>query len=171
MQRTIFAILAILAAGPLSAACDEFDFWIGSWEIDQKILRADGTWAELPARTKVRSALDGCALVESWEGEVEFFWEGMKKPERMTGLSVRSFDPKAGIWRIYWMDSRNPRFGEFQGTFRDGVGEFFRESDAIVSRIRFSEVTEQSVRWELAISRDGRKTWRPVWVMNMQRNH
>ena len=105
------------ALGQEQGPCDTpearaFDFWIGDWKIDQRILQQDGTWLELPAKTSVSKALDGCALVEHWEGEVLFFWEGMKEPEPMKGFSIRTYDPETEHWQIHWMDTRSPRFAE-----------------------------------------------------------
>lgn len=151
-----------------------FDFWIGDWEIRQKILRPDGSWIELPARTSVRPALDGCALVEEWTGEVLFFWEGMTKQEAMKGFSVRTYDSRTGQWSIHWMDTRSPHFGSpYVGMLRDGRGEFFREWETPqgrrVGRITFFAIRADSVQWALAVSSDGRRTWQTLWTMAMSR--
>jgi len=151
-----------------------FDFWIGEWDITQKILRQDGSWLELPARTSVTASLDGCALIERWSGEVLFFWEGMERPETMKGLSVRAHDPESNAWNIHWMDTRSPRFGSpYVGTFAAGRGEFFREWETPqgprVGRITFSEIRKNTVNWALAISTDERRTWQTMWTMAMRR--
>ena len=54
-------------ANPTCAAPEarQFDFWLGDWAIEQRILRQDGSYAEFPARTSVRPAAAGCALVEA----------------------------------------------------------------------------------------------------------
>ena len=152
-----------------------FDFWIGEWDITQKILRQDGSWLELPAGTSVTASLDGCALIEHWQGEVLFFWEGMKQPEPMKGLSVRAYDSESGTWNIHWMDTRAPRFGSpYVGTFKGGRGEFFREWETPqgprVGRITFSEIRKDTVNWALAISTDERRTWQTIWTMAMRRS-
>jgi len=152
----------------------EFDFWIGDWIIRQKILRQDGTWLELDAKTSVSPALDGFALVEHWEGEVQFFWEGMQSVEPMKGLSVRSYDVQSGKWIIHWMDTRTPHFGaSYTGNFSKGKGEFFREWETPqgkrMGRITFSDITPDSVYWELAISGDEGQTWSTIWMMDMSR--
>jgi len=157
-----------------SSAAHAFDLWIGNWRIQQKFLRQDGTWLELPAKTSVSPALDGRALVEHWQGEVQFFWEGMESVEQMQGLSVRSYDPKTEKWYIHWMDSRTPRFNTpYVGNFVTGRGEFFREWETPqgkrIGRITFSDITTDSVHWELAVSSDDGHTWRAIWVMNMDR--
>lgn len=162
-----------------TASCDapqarEFDFWIGDWAIDQRLRARDGSWIRLPAKTSVSSILDGCAILERWEGEVQFFWEGMEAPEPLEALSVRAYDPASGSWRIHWMDTRSARFGEpFVGGFDEGRGEFRRTTSSPdgerVSRIVFRQITQGSVHWELAVSSDGGQTWRPLWIMEMRR--
>lgn len=151
-----------------------FDFWVGEWTIRQQILREDGTYLELPAKTSVSVALDGCALVEYWEGEVQFFWEGMEKPEKMKAISVRAYEPRTEQWRIHWMDTRSRRFDTpYVGDFADSRGEFYREwttqEGARVGRIVFSSIARDSVSWSLAVSSDGRQTWTPIWLMEMRR--
>ncbi|KAA0226049.1 hypothetical protein EDS67_21025 [candidate division KSB1 bacterium] len=157
-----------------SAEARQFDFWLGEWNIVQEILQADGTWLKLDAATKVSRALDGCALLESWEGKVLFFWEGMKTAELLRGMSVRAYDAEKKKWSLHWMDTRHPQFAVFEGSFANGIGTFLRATTTAqhqprLTRIMFSEITASSVRWELAISTDAGANWQPLWVMNMQR--
>lgn len=152
----------------------QFDFWLGDWDIDQNILQADGTWLELSAKTHVEKDLEGCALIEHWEGKVQFFWEGMKKPEPMHGLSVRAYDPESNRWRIHWMDTRHPKFGTFEGGFSDSVGTFLKSSTGsdgkpLLTRIMFSDISHDAVTWTLAVSRDNGEQWQSLWIMDMRR--
>lgn len=158
-----------------SSTAHAFDFWIGNWRIQQKILRQDGSWLELPAKTRVSPVLDGRALVEHWQGDVQFFWEGMQSIESINGLSVRSFDSESGKWYIHWMDSRSPRFGTpYSGNFVEGKGEFFRDWETPqgkrIGRITFSYITADSVHWDLAVSSDEGSTWAVLWIMDMERD-
>jgi hypothetical protein len=151
-----------------------FDFWVGKWNIRQQILREDGTYLELPAKTSVSVALDGCALVEHWEGEVQFFWEGMERPELMKAISVRAYDPRTKKWYIHWLDTRRRYFDTpYVGDFADSRGEFYREwstpQGARVGRITFSNASPDSVSWSLAVSSDGRRSWTTMWMMEMAR--
>lgn len=151
-----------------------FDFWIGNWRIEQHILQQDETWLALKAKTSVLPALEGCALIEHWEGKVQFFWEGMQQPERMTGLSVRAYDPQTEKWYIHWMNTRTPHFGgAYAGNFKDGRGTFTREWETPqgkrLGRITFSEIMPQSVTWELAVSGDDGQDWTTLWIMKMER--
>lgn len=157
-----------------SSAAHAFDFWIGDWRIQQKILRQNGTWLELPAKTSVSPVLDGRALIEHWEGSIQFFWEGMQSVEPIKGLSIRSYDYETRKWYVYWMDSRTPNFGiPYVGNFVDGQGEFYREWETPQGkrngRIIFSDIASDSVHWELAVSSDDGYTWTTIWVMDMDR--
>jgi hypothetical protein len=173
------ALGAIAPFAAISAECSspdyhQFDFWIGQWDIKQKILKADGTWFEAGARTNVSPILGGCAIMEEWHGDVFFFWEGMEKPEPLKGFSVRAFDGKTNQWTISWMDTLHLRFSEFEGTFRDGRGEFFRkrpneQKKETITRITFSDITPASVHWDLAVSTDDGQSWKTLWIMQMTR--
>jgi hypothetical protein len=151
-----------------------FDFWVGDWNIRQQILREDGTYVELPAKTSVSVVLDGCALIEYWEGKVEFFWERMEKPELMKAISIRAYEPRTMKWYIHWMDTRSRHFDTpYVGDFTDGRGEFYREwttpEGTRIGRIAFSNVPPDSVSWNLAVSSDERKSWTTMWMMEMRR--
>ncbi len=171
---------AAAASKPLMpTSCDsqtqrQFDFWIGNWRIKQRILRKDGEYIELPASTRVSKILNGCAILERWQGEVQFFWEGMTAPQAMTAISVRAVDPDTGHWRIHWMDSRTPRFGvPYQGGFKGDRGEFTRTvvtaSGTQWGRIVFERRDEAHVSWSLSISTDDGAHWRTLWLMEMHR--
>ena len=178
------AIVGVWFATSLSSAqslttCEDaqarvFDFWVGDWDIRQSILREDATFVTLPAKTSVSLVLDGCALVEYWEGHVQFFWEGMQEPEPMKAISVRAYDPRRSEWNIYWMDTRSRRFDTpYVGNFAGDRGDFYREWETpegrSVGRIRFSHVLPDSVNWSLAVSSDGRQNWTTIWSMEMRR--
>lgn len=153
----------------------DFDFWIGDWQIDQRIRDAHGGWLEFAAETSVAPALGGKALIEHWRGRVQFFWEGMESPAEMVGLSVRAFDEQSEEWKIYWMDSRHPVFGEpYSGTFRAGEGTFVRswlseDGQPRQGRIRFRNIQADSVHWDLAVSTEGAQDWSVLWIMEMRR--
>lgn len=162
-----------------SSACNsseahQFDFWIGKWKIDQKIIQKDSTWLETKAHTSVSPTLGGCALEEHWSGNVKFFWLGMKDIKPMKGFSIRYYNPKEKVWYINWMDNFGLKLRcGMKGNFNDGRGEFFTERDSPdgkqFSRITFSDIKKNSVHWELAISNDNKKSWVTYWIMDMKR--
>ncbi len=162
-------------AHPEAAPCDspearQFDFWLGDWQVHQRIRQSDGAWLSLPARTSVTREVEGCALLERWSGEVQFPWEGMGRPEPEWGLSIRSYDAKEGVWRIFWMDTRHPEFGDpFVGRFRGDRGEFLRDAgEKSRTRIVFTREADGSVLWELAVA-NAANGWDTLWTMEMRR--
>ena len=99
----------------------------------------------------------------------------MQKPEPMEGLSVRAYDPQTQKWYIHWMDTRRPYFETpYSGGFDGKRGEFFRtwktSEGERMGRITFSNISADSVDWELAISKDEGKSWSALWTMHMQRS-
>ena len=93
----------------------------------------------------------------------------------MTGMAFRFFDPRAGLWSIYWADS--PRLGTLDppvvGTFSGGIGIFERhdrlEGRPLVVRFTWSRVATPAPRWEQAFSPDGGETWETNWIMDFTR--
>lgn len=181
---TAVAATRVHAARPRAAAaafaCDsapyhQFDFWLGSWTVDQEILQRDGTYAHFPAVDRVERAADGCAVIEHWRGIVQFFWDGMTAPDSMHGFSVRSFDPAHGTWSILWLSSRHDALTQpFTGTFTAGRGTFTKrvpQADGTnsISRIVFAPVNPDMVEWSIATSSDGGTSWRTVWRMHFRR--
>ena len=156
-----------------SSKTQQFNFLIGNWNIQQKILQQNCNWLELSAKTSVAPTLDGYALIEHWEGETLLFWEGMDRVETRKGLSLRAYDPNADKWNIYWMDTQNRFFRPtYSGNFIDGKGQFFGEEQTpegkVIGRITFSNIMSDSVHWDFALS-NREEGWKTLWVMKMQR--
>lgn len=152
----------------------QFNFWIGNWKIKQKILQQDGSWLNLDAKTSVASTLNRQALMEHWEGDVLLFWEGMTQVESRKGLSIRAYDPKIGQWNIYWIDTQNPFFRPtYSGNFTQGKGVFFGQEQMskskVMGRITFSDITQNSVHWDFAIS-NREEEWKTLWIMKMRKD-
>ena len=164
--------LSLPAQGTTSDVHD-FDFWLGDWTIAQRIWSGDADDFEpFSAENQVRSIENG-AVVESFAGNARFFWLGMDEPAPMRGVSVRVFYPDDREWRIFWMDTLDPKFSlPFEGAFSGNVGEFLvtdRPAGRPPSRIRFERQPDDSVDWQLAIrTPDG--GWQPLWFMEFSRN-
>ena len=121
----------------------------------------------------MRAIESGGALLESFEGEVRFFWTGMEEPQRIRGASVRVYDPAARRWRIFWIDTLEGKFGPpFSGAFSGGSGEFLRVDPVggtPPTRIRFMPLSETRVDWDLAIRASEEAGWQPLWSIEFTR--
>ena len=188
MKKILIIVLLLIIIKPILAqqntvpdtiSCDspearQFDFWIGDWNIKQKMLQNDGSWISLDAKTSVKKILNGCALEEYWKGEVKYFWSGMNNSKYIEAISIRYFDTKKMKWHIQWIDNSNLVMGPgFDGNFENGKGVFYSETVTAkgkqISRIIFSDIKKNSVLWKLSISRDEGKIWIDIWLMDMQR--
>jgi hypothetical protein len=139
---------------------------VGSWDIEMASIAPDGGRRALVAEWHFGWALEGRAvqdvlITRSPEGEVIGF-----------GSTVRSFDPKRGLWWVVWQD---PLAGEFS------VLLAYDESDRIVLegqwtigdafrpfRWTFSDITPDSFHWECHILEDG-EDWRLAEEMQARR--
>lgn len=89
------------------------------------------------------------------------------------GVTIRTYDPKTDLWRLYWVDNRFSA-GVIQppvvGRFHDNVGVFegpdtFNGKPIIV---RFTwkvnpKGSKVAATWNQAFSTDGGKTWETNW--------
>lgn len=84
-----------------SALYQEFDFWVGEWDVYPNI--KDASKAPLIAHSRIEKLYGGCAIRENW------------MPLKGTGGgSLNAPDPTTGRWHQYWLDSSGGRV-EFDG--------------------------------------------------------
>ena len=155
---------------PARSSERDFDFWMGSWAIDNRRLRERlagcEDWDEFEATSTVWALPD----VLGNQDEFRTDYAG-----GFVGMSFRFFDPETRQWSIYWADSRRP--GRIDppvvGAFDGDVGTFLSEEEfqgrPITVRFIWSGVTTPTPRWEQAFSEDGGETWETNWVMDFTR--
>jgi hypothetical protein len=145
---------------------DGFDFLLGRWQVDNRVLRPDGRWVTFPSRYEMHKALDGFATIDEWR--LEEPPEGMQP---FVGMTIRLFHPDTQRWSIRWVDTRRmdllpPLFGSFRP---DGSGEFFgeEEDDGELTEIRYvwSDTRTSTPLWEQSVRRRGEQEWVTNWVM------
>ena len=90
-------------------------------------------------------------------------------------ITLRSYDPKAGQWSIWWLDGRYPATLDtpMVGRFENGVGTFYA-NDTLAGRpirVRFLWTLPKPgmPRWEQAFSADAGASWETNWVMEFTR--
>lgn len=157
----------VVAPPDLPQEARQFDFWLGTWDVNLRIVLDDGTWPDSSVRASanVYSVLGGKGVLELWDSEP------------IVGFSLRWFDPESGRW-ILWLDwpgrDRSGSSG-LEGSFRHGRGEFFsrrptEDGGERLARYTFSDITADSLRWDDAYSTDGGKSWSPAWIMEFTRS-
>jgi len=152
----------------LASEARQFDFWIGTWDVNLRVRQEDGSWADQHrAVAHVYPILRGKAVLELWsEDQVE----GIK------GFSVRAFDPSREEWDLWlnWPGPNRSGTSTLSGMFRQARGEFFVESPmgdegSLLTRYTFSDIGPDRLRWDDAYSRDGGATWSHNWIMEFSR--
>jgi hypothetical protein len=147
----------------------DFDFLLGEWRVHHRRVQADSReWVEFDGTCNHRNLIDGSANMDEYLLEVP--------SGHYRAVALRSYDPKTGLWAIWWLDSRypsGPLDPPVKGRFANGIGTFY--SDYLLNgkpmRVRFiwSHITPTSARWEQALSGDAGKTWETNWIMTFRR--
>lgn len=149
-------------------ACDAepfhtFDFWEGDWDVDSSLRLPDGTWHQTTQSWSAEKRVGGCILVDYAEGDFG--------PTPMSGIGTRYYVPAQQQWVITWMSTQAPgQVGQWIGDFEDGVGDFLSAGPGPVrTRIRWHDVTDNTVGWEYAVSQDDGESWVSQWTMQFRR--
>lgn len=173
MELTAFAQGDLRPAKPSAQQLDgqhDFDFEFGDWKIQlkrrSKPLTGSTNWVEYEGTSIVRRVWNGGANL----GELD-----VKGPAgQIQGMSLRTYNPQSRQWHISWCNRADGTVGPpMIGGFKNGRGEFYNQESyngrAIFVRFIFSDITENSFRFEQAFSDDGGKTWEPNWIASFSR--
>ena len=135
-----------------SNAENQFDFWLGEWNV---------TWGEDGKGTNhIERILDGRILQENFIA-----------PD-LHGMSVSSYDPERGRWCQTWVDN-NGTYLDFTGKFEDN--RMILSRDAIVrgqackQRMVWYDIQENQLEWSWERSDDNGKSWRVLWQIHYTR--
>ena len=154
------------------SAPHDFDFLIGSWRVHHRRLKlrlaGNHDWEEFEGTSRLEMTMAGA-------GTVDDNWLDLPGGA-YRAVGIRAYDPKTGLWSIWWLDGRTP-FGDLdppvKGRFVNGVGVFYADDTLRGKpvRVRFiwSNITANSAHWEQAFSPDGGKTWEVNWVTDFSR--
>jgi hypothetical protein len=162
-----FAAIAVLAltlcagAQAQTAPCAspehrQMDFWLGAWDV---------RWDESPSTpagqgtNTITREYGGCVIQEAFDGG--------PATNNLIGHSVSVFHAPLGLWRQTWVDNQGGYFALSGGP----VGEDFvlvntRLADAAPHlRMRFEDITPDSLTWRWQASADGGAIWSDSWVI------
>ncbi|GAB2550323.1 hypothetical protein [Rhodanobacter koreensis] len=89
------------------------------------------------------------------------------------GVTLRTYDPKTGLWRIYWVDNhfsdgmiQPPVIGKFEGNVGVFTGNDTNNGKPVIVRFIWTVNPKGSqvvAKWEQAFSPDNGKTWETNW--------
>ncbi len=146
----------------------DFHFLYGRWAVEHRRLKTRGVgaddWDAFAGTSFTQGLMGGLCNVE--ENDV---------PDRgFQGVAMRTFDPEARRWAIYWVSSLDGRLQPpVFGRFEDGIGLFHGDDvdgDRPVKVVyRWDRITSASAHWSQAFSYDGGQTWETNWTMAFTR--
>jgi hypothetical protein len=139
---------------PPPCAAPEFrqlDFWVGTWDL---------TWEGGGGTNVIDRPYDDCVIREQFDGG------------DFRGMSVSTWDPRAGLWRQTWVDNRGA-YMDFTGGM-DGDRMILArtvesDSGAVHQRMVFRDITGESFTWDWETSRDSGGTWNLRWRIEYRR--
>lgn len=138
-----------------SPEAGQFDFWIGEWDLE---------WGDGHTGTnRIRKALDGCVIVEEFDGTPAI---------ALRGMSVSSHNSRLGQWQQTWVDN--------QGGYLDFVGgirgsrmvlerEAVRDGEKIRQRMVWYDIEADSLKWNWERSKDNGESWEVLWKIHYRR--
>ena len=162
------------AATPLPSLPDaprDWDFLIGRWRVKHRRLRqrlsGNSDWDTFGGTCVNWPVLGGHGNADD---------NVMDLPSgTIRGMGLCARDSGNGDWLSWWIDSRNPSVigPPLRGRFADGIGTFVgaEELDGrrVLTRVQWSKITANSVRWEQASSADGGRQWETNWISEFTR--
>jgi hypothetical protein len=146
----------------------DFDFLIGSWEVENRRLvvrhAASAQWDTFPGHATVRPVLGGLGNVD----EIAF------PTLRWSGATLRLFNRETRQWWIYWANSRDgvlqpPVVGGFTGARGEFFGDDVDEGRPVRVRYVWLRLDEGRARWEQAFAFHATGSWETNWIMELRR--
>lgn len=150
------------------AGMNEFDFFIGRWNVVNRrltnLFAGSEDWETFPGTSTCQPLFQGGGNVD----EIDFPTLGSR------GCTLRLFDVAREEWSLYWASSRTGLlYPPVVGTFTAGRGDFYgddtHEGKPIRAHFIWSDITPTSARWEQEFSADGGTTWESNWIMEFTR--
>lgn len=172
LSSSLVAVAAPSPAGETAQVRDgshDFDFLYGKWKMPNhrlvKRLVGSHEWEDFMSYDEARPLPGGLGNEDFYKTD---YWKGF------VGMTTRTYDPKTGLWRLYWVDNHfsdgvidPPVIGKFDRNV--GVFEGSATYNGIPVIMRFTWTVHEkgskvAASWEQAFSTDGGKTWEVNWT-------
>jgi hypothetical protein len=140
-------------ATPSQEDLTRLDFWLGSWNL---------TWEGGKGLNTIEKTLDGRVVQEHFEA-TEGGMKGFK------GTSISTFNPRDGQWHQAWADNQGGYIDligimdDNQKIFQTTKPRTMPDGTSVIFRMRFYDITENSLTWDWESSPDEGKTWELSW--------
>lgn len=144
-------------SGPCdSPECRQFDFWLGQWHLEWD----DANGNRLTGANVIKSILDGCVILENFNGS---------PGNLLKGMSVSAYDKGTGKWKQTWVDNQGS-YLDFTGGMVNGQMVLSRsvkkKDQAIMQRMIFYNIEKDNLDWKWEISENGGKDFKTMWLIH-----
>ncbi len=134
---------------------NQFDFWLGEWEL---------RWAEdRKGINTITKILDGRVIKESFDGRPSM---------NLVGQSYSVYVEPLGLWKQTWVDNEGS-YLDFTGGFKDGrmtlSREAIRDGKKFLQRMVWHNIEKDRFDWNWERSDDQGATWKTVWKIHYTR--
>jgi hypothetical protein len=166
VAASVYAESPATTAGPaVRDGSHDFDFEMGKWKMHNRRLAkkfaGSHDWVEFDSYSEAHQ-MPG-VIGDEDVYRTDYFKKGF------VGLTYRLYDPRTGLWSIYWVDSLSmqgtflpPVVGKFTGNVGVFEGPDTYDGKSIVVRYTWTVNPKDSpitAHFEQAFSEDGGKTW------------
>ena len=159
---------------PVGDGREDFDFLFGTWRVAARRLTdvldpACAAWHEFPLTAEARPVLAGLGNQDSYHGE------SGPGGRPFDGMTLRLFDPRTRVWRIWWGSTSNPGHLDppMQGRFANGRGDFHGRDRLgghdIDVHFRWHVDGPDAASWAQSFSFDGGRSWTENFTMDFRR--
>ena len=158
----------LLIKASLTSSPNDFDFLVGKWKMHHrrlnKRLENCKEWTEFESLDSNYKILSGTADMDIYSTTQMPGLEG----NLFEGVTLRLFDPKTRLWRLYWVASNVGVLDPpVVGSFEKNVGHFFAKDTFngknIIMVFRWDVRDKDHPIWSQAFSPDNGKTWEWNW--------
>ncbi len=158
----------LLIKASLTSSNSDFDFLVGTWKMHHrrlnKRLENSKDWTEFESTDFNWKILSGTADMDVLSTTQLPGLEG----KLFEGVTLRLFDPKTRLWRLYWVASNVGVLDPpVVGSFENNVGHFFAKDTLngrnIIMVFRWDVRDKEHPVWSQAFSPDNGKTWEWNW--------
>jgi len=158
----------LLIKASSTSSNNDFDFLAGKWKMYHrrlnKRLENCKDWTEFESMDSNYKILSGTADMDILSTTQMPGLEG----KLFEGATLRLFDPKTRLWRLYWVASNVGVLDPpVVGSFENNVGHFFAKDTFngknIIMVFRWDVRDKEHPVWSQAFSPDNGKTWEWNW--------
>lgn len=162
-------------AAPVRDGSHDFDFEYGPWRMPNhrlvKRLVGSHDWEDFVTCDEGSPLPGGIGGMDIMRAN---YWKDF------VGVTIRTYDPKMGLWRLYWVDNHysggvigSPLTGRFEGNVGVFTGHDTYNGKPVTVRFIWTVNPKGSkavAKWEQAFSADGGKTWETNWTNELIRD-